>query len=202
MGQTRQRSDAPLQLGCIGSEQLAYFSTLLLPDAVQAIERDEPVTAIGIAQEDVACGAMAGYVENGCFQVISLYVAPDYRRLGGARLMVSQMEELLQENDIWSMEISFTTAEPDNETMVPFLNAMGFSPEDDRGRNIYSFTLEQLGRTTALEKSVSKTLCIRRFRSCRRMRSGPRKSEVSHLAFHCRSRLCSDLRSSGISALP
>ena len=164
MGQTRRISDAPLQLGCIGEEQIAYFSSLLLPDAVAAIERGEPVTAIGIAQEDVACGALAGYVENGCFQVISLYVAPDYRHLGGARLMVSQLEELLMEEpDIWSMEISFTMAEPDNETMVPFLNAMGFSPEDDRGRNIYSFTLEQLGRSKALGKAVSKTLRIRPF---------------------------------------
>lgn len=163
MGQKRQISDAPLQLGCIGSEQLAYFSTLLLPDAVEAIEREEPITAIGIAQEDVACGAMAGYVENGCFQVISLYVAPDYRRLGGARLMVSQMEELLQENDIWSMEISFTTAEPDNETMMPFLNAMGFAPEDDKGRNIYTFTLGQLAGAKVWKPAVSKSLRIRPF---------------------------------------
>ena len=88
---------------------------------MEAIERGEPVTAIGIAHEDTACGAMAGYVENGCFQVISLYAAPDYRRLGGARLMVSQMEELLKENDIRSIEISFTTVEQENETLVPFL---------------------------------------------------------------------------------
>ena len=70
MGQTRRISDAPLQLGCIGEEQMPYFSSLLLPDAVAAIERGEPVTAIGSAQEEVACGALAGYVENGCFQVI------------------------------------------------------------------------------------------------------------------------------------
>lgn len=163
MGQTRQISDAPLQLGCIGEEQLAYFSTLLLPDAVEAIERGEPVTAIGIAQEDVACGALAGYVDDGCFQVISLYVAPDYRRLGGARLMVSQLEELLQENEIWSMKIDFTTVEPDNETLAPFLSTMGFAPEDDGGRNIYTFTLEQLTGAKALKPAASKSLRIRPF---------------------------------------
>ena len=164
MEETRRLPEAPLQLGCIGSEQLAYFSSLLLPDVVEAIERGEPITAIGIAQGDVACGALAGYVENGCFQVISLYVAPDYRRLGGARLMVSQLEELLmEESDIWSMEISFTAIEPDNETMMPFLASMGFLAEEDQGRNIYTFTLEQLCKSTALGKAASTSLRFRPF---------------------------------------
>ena len=164
MGQTRQTSDAPLQLGYIGEEQLPYFASLLLPDAAAAIERGEPVTAIGIAQEEVACGALAGYVENGCFQVISLYVAPDYRRLGGARLMVGQLEALLSEEpDIWAVEISFTTAEPDNETMIPFLSSMGYSLENDMGRNIYTFTLGQLEKAETLAQPASRSLRIRPF---------------------------------------
>ena len=164
MGQTRRISDAPLQLGCIGEEQMPYFASLLLPDAVAAIERGEPVTAIGIAHEEVACGALAGYVEDGCFRVISLYVAPDYRRLGGARLMIDQLEELLtEEPDIWSMEISFTTAEPDNETMIPFLSSMGYSPANDMGRNIYTFTLGQLENAKPLARPASRSLRIRSF---------------------------------------
>ena len=164
MGQTRQTSDAPLQLGYIGEEQLPYFASLLLPDAAAAIERGEPVTAIGIAQEEVACGALAGYVENGCFQVISLYVAPDYRRLGGARLMVGQLEALLSEEpDIWAVGISFTTAEPDNETMIPFLSSMGYSLENDMGRNIYTFTLGQLEKAEPLAQPASRSLRIRPF---------------------------------------
>ena len=164
MGQTRQVSDAPLQLGCIGEEQMPYFSSLLLPDAVAAIERGEPVTAIGIAQEEVACGALAGYVENGCFQVVSLYVAPDYRRLGGARLMISQLEELLmEESDIWSMEISFTETGQEEESLAPFLASMGFVAEDDRGQNIYTFTLEEVTQAKALSRPAGKSLKIRPF---------------------------------------
>lgn len=163
MQETKQIADAPLQLGCIGEEQMPYFSSLLLPEAVAAIERGEPVTAIGIAQEDVACGALAGYVENGCFQLISLYVAPDYRRRGGARLMISQLEELLEENDIWSVEISFTEAGQETETLTPFLASMGFAAEDDRGRNIYTFTLEEVTRAKALSRPAGKSLKIRPF---------------------------------------
>lgn len=164
MAETKYEPETPMRLGCIGSEQLAYFSTLLLPDAAAAIERGEPVTAIGIAQEDVACGALAGYVENGCFQVISLYVAPAYRRLGGGRLMLSQLEELLrEERGIHSIEISYTMGEPDNETLAPFLAVMGFAPEDDKGRNIYSFTLGQMTGAKAWKPAASKSLHIRPF---------------------------------------
>lgn len=78
--------------------------------------------------------------------------------------MVSQLEELLSEEpDIWSVQISFTTADPDNETMTPFLSAMGYMPEDDMGRNIYAFTLEQLGKAKAMAKPASKSLRIRSF---------------------------------------
>ena len=70
-----------------------------------------------------------------------MYVAPDYRRLGGARLMISQLEELLmEESDIWSMEISFTETGQEEESLAPFLASMGFVAEDDRGQNIYTFT--------------------------------------------------------------
>lgn len=164
MAETKLVSETPMQLGCIDSGQLAYFSTLLIKDAVHAIERGEPVTAIGITQKGVACGALAGYVENGCFQVISLYVAPAYRRLGGGRLMLDQLEELLrEEREIHSMEISYTMGEPDNETLAPFLAAMGFAPEDDKGRNIFTFTLGQMAGAKVWKPAVSKSLRIRPF---------------------------------------
>lgn len=78
--------------------------------------------------------------------------------------MLSQLEELLrEERDIHSMEISYTIGEPDNETLAPFLAAMGFAPEDDKGRNIFTFTLGQLTGAKVWKPAVSKSLCIRPF---------------------------------------
>lgn len=134
-----------MQLGIIADDDMWAFEPLLLPQAVEALDRGEPLTVMGIMQEDTACGALAGYVADGCFHVVSLYVAPGYRRQGGATMMMHVMEQLLwDEADIGAMEVTFTTAEADNETLLPFLETLQFLQEDDGGKNIYTFTLGQL----------------------------------------------------------
>ena len=145
MEHERTTQRAPMQLGIIADDDMWAFEPLLLPQAVEALHSGEPLTVMGIMQEDTACGALAGYVANGCFHVVSLYVAPGYRCQGGASMMVHTMENLLwAEPDIGAMEIEFTTAEADNETLLPFLKTLQFMQEDDGGRNIYTFTLGQL----------------------------------------------------------
>ncbi len=140
---TTQR--APMQLGIIANDDMWAFEPLLLPQAVEALHRGEPLTVMGIMQEDTACGALAGYVADGCFHLISLYVAPGYRRQGGATMMMHVIERLLwDEPDIGAMEITFTTAEADNGTLLPFLESLQFLQEDDGGKNIYTFPLGQL----------------------------------------------------------
>lgn len=153
MEHERTTQRAPMQLGIIADDDMWAFEPLLLPQAVEALHRGEPLTVMGIMQADTACGALAGYVADGCFHLISLYVAPDYRRQGGATMMMHVMEQLLwDEANIGAMEIEFTTAEADNETLLPFLQTLQFMQEDDGGRNIYTFTLGQL-KPVSLPKS-------------------------------------------------
>ena len=155
MEHERTTQRAPMQLGIIADDDMWAFEPLLLPQAVEALHRGEPLTVMGIMQEDTACGALAGYVADGCFHVVSLYVAPGYRRQGGASMMVHTMENLLwAEPDIGAMEIEFTTAEADNETLLPFLQTLQFMQEDDGGKNIYTFTLGQL-KTVKQPKAVN-----------------------------------------------
>ena len=80
MEHERTTQRAPMQLGIIANDDMWAFEPLLLPQAVEALHRGEPLTVMGIMQEDTACGALAGYVADGCFHVVSLYVAPGYRR--------------------------------------------------------------------------------------------------------------------------
>lgn len=136
---------SPFMVGVIADEDMPAYKSLLLPEVGEALERDEPVTVLGLVQEETACGALAGYVTDNCFHIASLYVAPDYRGQGGGRLLMHILESLLwDEPDIGAIDLSFTTAVTENETLLPFLENMQYIQENDSGKNIYMFTLEQL----------------------------------------------------------
>ena len=127
-----------MKLGYTTSEHLPHFASLMLPEAVQALERGEPLVALGLTEQTVACGALAGYLEGSRFQIISLFVAPDYRRRGGGRLLVETLLELLADNgQAAGVELSYTDTAPDHQSLAPFLEALGFCQENDRGENIF-----------------------------------------------------------------
>lgn len=139
-----------MEFGYIGGEQLPLFSSLLLPDAVRALQRGEPLTALGICQDGVACGALAGFAGEGCFHIVSLYVAPDFRRQGGGRMLVKETEAFLRaHSDLTAMDIQYAATEPEHQDLAPFLSAMGFAPED-REETLYAFTLAQAAMSPLL----------------------------------------------------
>lgn len=149
--QNAEQTNVNMQVGVITDEQLQWFTPLLLPEVTEAMEQGEPLTALGLVHEKTACGALAGYVEDGCFQIVSLYVAPDYRRQGGGKAMLAQLEKLLAENQIFSIALSFSVVDEDDKTLLPFCKALGFAEEKEDG-SIYCFSLEQLQKSIQPEK--------------------------------------------------
>lgn len=131
-----------MELGWIGQESLPVFRSLLLPQVAEAMERKEAVTALGIAADRLAVGALACHIEGERCVVDSLYVAPDYRRQGGGRMLLEGLKGLLTGgpavHGIW---IDYTATLPEHEAIGPFLTAMGFSTLEDQEENIYFTTL-------------------------------------------------------------
>lgn len=155
MEKSRQDEALQLELGWIGEEQLPWFQTLMLPQAREALQRGEPLTAIGLSCGGVACGALVGYADTGCFYVVSLYVAPDYRRRGGASRMIRTLEaQLGKVGHMYAMELRFAAADEENRTLHPFLEHLGFEVEDDGERNIYAFTLEEVMHAKELQREM------------------------------------------------
>ena len=128
MEKSSHEDESKLEIGWIGEEQLQWFQTLMLPQAREALQQGEPLTAIGLSCDGTACGALVGYADTGCFHVVSLYVAPDYRRRGGASRMI--------------------------RTLHPFLEHLGFEVEDDGARNIYAFTFEEVMHAKELQRET------------------------------------------------
>lgn len=135
-----------LQVGWISRESQAVFGDLLLEDARKALERGEPITALGLTDGMRACGAAAAWLGQGnVLEIQSLYVAPDYRRQGGSRLLVDTLCGLAQ-GRCQRVSIRYTCTRPEHETLAPFLTALGFTPDQSR-ENLYQITLEELAHT-------------------------------------------------------
>lgn len=142
-----------MELGYLDNKALGGFRSLLLPNVVEAMDLDEPVLALGVQEDDLACGALAGRVLNGVFHITSFYVAPAYRRRGfGRRLMQTLMALLnleLESPPVFSLQVQFTATLEEHNILSLFLEALGFTLEPDHGRNIYLFSADKVAPVLA-----------------------------------------------------
>ena len=134
-----------MHIGYISKNELRLFSVLLLPEVVSAIEQGRPVTALGISVDRIACGAVAGYIDDNIFKITSLFISEGYRKKGYARSLLLELRLLLKMySEVTAMEIGFTLLTKDHESLLPFLQKTGFMEQDGRGRAIYQLSLERL----------------------------------------------------------
>ena len=135
-----------MNIGYVPEEQLPFFRSLLLPDVLTALEQGQLLSILGLEEDGVACGAIAGGVtEEGDLEILSLYVSPDYRRRGGGRMLVDALlKQAAKAFGSGLVTADFNVTEEEHKTLLPFLEAMGFQQEDDQGENIYYITLQQL----------------------------------------------------------
>ena len=131
-----------MEIGVLTREVLPVFSTLLLPEAAAQLEADEPPLALGLTEDNLACGALAGRMEGDLFAVTSLFVAPDYRRRGGGTMLLRALADVLRaDGGVFGVSIAFNCTLPEHETLCAFLAARGFAEQDDHGENIYLTTV-------------------------------------------------------------
>ena len=134
-----------MEIGWISQENLVCFRSLLLPDVVAALDKGEPVTALGLSEGKIACGAVAAWLRGGTLEVRSLYVAPDYRRQGGGRLLLDTLMEIaVGQGEI--ANVSYTSTRPDHDTLPPFLTALGFERQEV-SENLYGLTVGELAQS-------------------------------------------------------
>ena len=147
-----------MEIGIISAQDASVFKPFLLPETVEAIAMGEPVPAFGLTEKKgkktLATGALAGHTEEDLFRIDSLYVAPDYRRKGGASLLMNALFDLLSGVAVSGIEFSYTRTTPEQESLDPFLYGQGFSRKRVAGDGIYMTTMKEtydaprLGRET------------------------------------------------------
>ena len=134
-----------MQIGILPPGEPGVFRSLLLPEVAEALAAGEPVTAFGLTQDRLAVGALAGYLENRRFQIASLYVAPDYRRCGGGRMLLEALLKVL-EGYASGVEINLTVTHEEHETLLAFLEVLGFAREEEGGEGRYLTTLGEVSK--------------------------------------------------------
>ena len=141
----------PGLIGLIVPENLEQFGTLLLPEVRDAIAAGESVTAIGWTVSAVAVGALAGVAERGWFEVLSFYVAPEYRGQGGGTFLLETMESLLEDLGL-SIRISFVSIGSEHDELAGFRGHRGFAPAEHVGYGMYAVSLVEVAGIHMLKK--------------------------------------------------
>ena len=135
-----------MNVGLIDQTQWPLFAPLLLPLVTTAVERGEAVVVLGLTEDDVACGAAAYYMEGTRMQVLSLYVAPDYRERGGGSTLLLTLSRLARNapTPASEMALDFSVTHEEHETLVRFLEHMGYQKRPTQDGNHYYMTLGQM----------------------------------------------------------
>ena len=126
-----------MEVKMISPEVRDKFKNLLTAGVNAALANGVPVTAIGLIEDNKPVGALAGLVEEGdIFSVMSLYVAPEYRRRGGGTLLIETLAMILEDLDFPPAVLSYIEGEGESDTIGPFMDALGI-PEDRGGEELY-----------------------------------------------------------------
>lgn len=135
-----------MKVGLLPIGEPGIYRSLLLPEVADALAVGEPITALVVSLDGKAFGAIAGYLENNNFRITSLYVVPEYRRRGGGRLLIETLIRIT-ENKALGIKFRFTTTSKEHETLVHFLDALGFEQKYDKGLGVYLTTVGKLANS-------------------------------------------------------
>lgn len=117
-----------LRVILITGDNLEVFKDFLGKDMYTGLKKGLPYTAIGLLCGKTAIGTVAGYLDKGkVFTIMSLYVAPDWRRIGGGTMLIGKLRDILDKLDMPPAILSFVESGSETESIPPFLSSLGIS---------------------------------------------------------------------------
>lgn len=126
------------------------------------------IVKLGVIEDDTACGAAAFFIKGSVAELISLYVAPDFRRRGAASMLLRTFEEQLRGTGI---DLMLASTLPTEQGLGKLLDRGGFVQLE--GSDVYSFSFSEIKDLPALKKQLLDTEngsgC--RFVSCEELRT-------------------------------
>ena len=146
-----------VQLYGIGPDEADHAAPLLTAEAVTYIKNDEAFGMALVEEGEARAAVCAGFApeDEGILEIISLYVAPDYRRrkLGGTLLM-ELLEKVMSETD---GELKGVTASflPGTEGVEALLTKAGFEIQTDEQILTFRLPVSELADSPLLKRKKS-----------------------------------------------
>lgn len=153
-----ERNQLPeVELYAIGAEEAEYAAALLSPEAVSMIQNAE---AFGMALTEegetraAVCARLSPENET-VLEIISLYVAPQFRRRGlGTTLVLELLERTMEATDA-SLRFMTVTFLADDEGMNGMLSMLGFEINRDESAVSWQISVGELGDSVLMQKPVA-----------------------------------------------
>ncbi len=124
-------------------EQAKNAEGLLDPEVTKAMLNGLPVTVLVALDRHRVVGALGGAMNDGIFELVSLYVDEKSRRKGAARAMVDALTDRLKIMDTM-IRVQFNLETEENRTLEYFFTAMGFKREKVGFPAYYAVPVEKL----------------------------------------------------------
>ncbi len=144
-------TDEDMDIGLIDESNLGSFRSLMMQDAVEAMESGEPVISLGLVVSGVAAGAVAGFAYDDVFEMTSLYVAPAYRKRGGGQKLLDELFDILA-GEVSQIRVDFSVTLSEHEDMEKFLMKNGFTDITRENNSMFKVSLSALSQNEMLKK--------------------------------------------------
>ena len=129
-------------IGYIAPGEVGAFGSLMLPEVRSRLEKGEPILALGVTSGKTAIAVVCGQViDESIFDILSFYVAPDYRRQGAATLMMDTLISVLPEQ-IAIVTVDFVSMIMEDRTLDRFLGKYDGFTKSNSVLGIYETNLK------------------------------------------------------------
>ena len=137
------------------------FNFLVEYSAAEAVKKDEAY-GFCVKEKNAHVGALVGrFVDEKEFEIMSLYVLPEYRRKGVGEKLLDTLTELLDGQDA-NVSISFAMTTESDKDLCAFLEKMEFDEYKSLDSHMFSVTIGMLANSKlAGTKAGSDFICFK-----------------------------------------
>ena len=133
----------------IGEKNFKFFEQFMLQTAAAG---ENNMVRLGVIDEDTACGAAVFRIGEYEAELLSLYVAPEFRRRGAAQLLLDTFEELAEDSGLQSIMAVWLK---EMGGLAEFLKKNGFLLLD--GSPAFSFRAGDALKSEKLKKYLARS---------------------------------------------